>query len=321
VKPRSGLVPRRFRLPRRLRVTFAGKAFLLITLGVGAAAINTGNNLLYLALSMNLSLIIVSGFLSEWSLRRVSLTARAASEAFAGQEAFLAVTCSASGKRFPSISLSARLRLDGETVTVRFPDISPEGAATRVVRFRPARRGRVETAAGTLSTLFPFSLFEKSTDLDLAADLLVYPRPLPPDSRDGGIHRSGGPESPWRAGRSGAFPRGTREHLPADPVRDIHWKASARMGRWMIKEREAESSRAVDLRVPVPCPAEEFEARLSEACGTVIDLDRRRVPFRLWIGDRLCADARDAGGRSAALAALATARGDSGPDAPGREAH
>ncbi len=56
-----------FRLPRRLRITFEGKAFLLITLGVGAAAINTGNNLLYLAFSMNLSLIVVSGFLSEWT--------------------------------------------------------------------------------------------------------------------------------------------------------------------------------------------------------------------------------------------------------------
>lgn len=42
---------------------------------------------------------------------------------------------------------------------------------------------------------------------------------------------------------------------------------------------------------------------------------RRRVPYRLWIGDRLRADARDAGGRPAALAALATARCDGG-DAP-----
>ncbi|NTW37701.1 MAG: DUF58 domain-containing protein, partial [Syntrophobacteraceae bacterium] len=91
------------------------------------------------------------------------------------------------------------------------------------------------------------------------------PRGLSRDSRDGGILRSGCPECPWRAGRSGAFPRGTREHLPADPVRDIHWKASARMGRWMIKEREAETARAVELRVPVPCPQEEFEACLSEA--------------------------------------------------------
>lgn len=315
MKPRTGEAARLFRLPRRLKITFNGMAFLLITLGVGLAAINTGSNLLYLAFSMNLSLIVVSGFLSEWALRRVSLSAHAASEAFAGQEAFLAVTCSAAGKRFPSISLSVRLRLDDETVTVRFPDIAPFGAATRVVRFLPARRGRSRTAAGTLSTRFPFSLFEKSTDLAIPTDLLVYPRPLPPDARAHGIPKPGLSENPRHAGRSGAFPRGAREHMPADPVRDIHWKATARMGKWMVKEREAEIVPAVELRVPVPCAAEEFETRLSMACGAVIDLDLRRIPYRLWIGERLCADARDRGGHPAALASLATARCD-GLDAP-----
>ena len=103
-------VARRFRLPRHLRVPFAGRAFLLVTLGVGVAAVNTGNNLLYLALSLNLSLILLSGVLSEGTLRHVTLSVRLASEAFAGGEAFLAVTCSAEAKRFPGISLVANLR-------------------------------------------------------------------------------------------------------------------------------------------------------------------------------------------------------------------
>ncbi len=315
MKSRAPGTRRLFRLPRRLRVTFEGKAFLLITLGIGIAAVNTGGNLLYLAFSLNLSLVVVSGFLSEWTLRRISLSARAASEAFVGKESYLAVTCSAAGKRFPSISLSARIELEDGTVTVRFPNIAPSGAATRVVAFRPAVRGRRNAAAGTLSTRFPFSLFEKSADLAVPTDLLVYPRPISPDTLGLGTPKAGLSENPRHAGRSGAFPRGAREHQPADPVRDIHWKATARMGKWMVKEREAEVVPAVELRIPVPCGPEEFETRLSMACGAVIDLDRRRVPYRLWIGDRLRADARDAGGRPAALAALATARCDGG-DAP-----
>ncbi len=89
MKPRAPATRRLFRLPRRLRVTFEGKAFLLITLGIGIAAVNTGGNLLYLAFSLNLSLVVVSGFLSEWTLRRISLSARAASEAFVGKESYL----------------------------------------------------------------------------------------------------------------------------------------------------------------------------------------------------------------------------------------
>jgi len=81
------------------------------------------------------------------------------------------------------------------------------------------------------------------------------------------------------------------------------------------KEREAEGASTVDLRVPVPCAAEEFEIRLSEACGAVIDLERRGIPYRLWIGNRMCADARNA-----ALAALASARRDGGP-ASSRDVH
>ena len=63
--PRRSLVARLFRFrgnfrpPRRLKFTREGKFFVGITLGVGFAAINTGNNLLYLLLGMLLALIIV----------------------------------------------------------------------------------------------------------------------------------------------------------------------------------------------------------------------------------------------------------------------
>src|SRR5439155_1007210 len=58
-----------WRPPRRLQFTREGKYFVGITIGVGFAAINTGNNLLYLLLGMMLSLIIASGIMSEVSLR------------------------------------------------------------------------------------------------------------------------------------------------------------------------------------------------------------------------------------------------------------
>ena len=43
---------RRLRPPRRLRFTREGKYFIGITFGVGFAAVNTGNNLLYLVLGL-----------------------------------------------------------------------------------------------------------------------------------------------------------------------------------------------------------------------------------------------------------------------------
>src|SRR5690606_14769978 len=75
----------RFRPPRRLKFTREGKYFLGITLGVGFAAINTGNNLLYLLLGMLLALIIVSGAMSELALRNLTITRRLPARAQAGR--------------------------------------------------------------------------------------------------------------------------------------------------------------------------------------------------------------------------------------------
>jgi uncharacterized protein (DUF58 family) len=306
-------VARRFRLPRHLRVPFAGRAFLLVTLGVGVAAINTGNNLLYLSLSLNLSLILLSGVLSEGTLRHVTLKVRLATEAFAGGEAFLAVTCSAEAKRFPGISLVAVLRTGADSATVRFPDIAPGTSVTRIVPFRPTRRGEVDSIHASLSTRFPFSLFEKSMELSIPAGVIVYPRPSTPAARGEDLPIAAPSGRPFLSGGVGAFPRGVRGHLPADPVRDIHWKATARTGRWMVKEREREATPGIDLRVEAAGTPEAFEARLSDACGAVLDLERRAVPFRLRIGDRICAEAHDPDRRTKALEALAKARFDPAP--------
>lgn len=306
-------VARRFRLPRYLRVPFAGRAFLLVTLGVGVAAVNTGNNLLYLALSLNLSLILLSGILSEGTLRHVALKVRLASEAFAGEEAYLAVTCSAEAKRFPGISLVAILRAGDDPVEVRFPDIAPGTSVTRVVPFRPSLRGEIDSFHASLSTRFPFSLFEKWAELSVPAGFVVFPRPSPPAARREDLPVAAASGRPLLSGRVGAFPRGVRDHLPADPVRDIHWKATARIGRWMVKEREGEASPAIDLRVENGGTPEGFEALLSGACGAVLELARRDAPFGLRIGDRVCAESHDPDRRSKALEALAKARFDPAP--------
>jgi hypothetical protein len=50
-----------FTPPRTLQITGAGRVYLLIALGVGLGALNTGNNLLYLLLGLMLSLIVLSG--------------------------------------------------------------------------------------------------------------------------------------------------------------------------------------------------------------------------------------------------------------------
>jgi uncharacterized protein (DUF58 family) len=305
----------RIRLPRRLKVTTEGKGFVLLTLGVGVAAINTGNNLLYIALSMNLSLIVLSGILSEWCIRGVSVQVIAASEAFASRESLLAVTCSASGKRFPAMSLTVVLSFGETALTARFPEIPAGGRATRVLSFIPRRRGALPRLSCVVSTRFPFALFEKSMDAPAETSILVYPEPSGAGEAGESRAVNGGAAA---AGRQGSAIRGVREHMPADAVRDIHWKASARMGKWMVKERESEAAPVSDFLIPASCRPDEFESLISRACAFVLRCEKEGKPYRLWAGDRIGVDATGGGGRKRALAFLALVGSDGALPVNGR---
>src|SRR6478736_4078371 len=72
---------RRLRPPRRLSFTREGRLIVILSVGVGFAAINTGNNLLYRLLSF----IIASGLLSEMTLKRLTVERRPPPRVFAGE--------------------------------------------------------------------------------------------------------------------------------------------------------------------------------------------------------------------------------------------
>ncbi len=309
---------RGLRPPRKLRVTFPGKWFLALTVGVGVAAINTGNNLLYLALSMNLSLIILSGILSEWCIRRLHVRVSHASEAFASRDSLLAVTCKVERRRFPAISVSVSTGLPGAGRNAWFSEIAPGTAETRVIPYRPARRGPVPSFTCTVSTRFPFALFEKSKEVSMReSPLIVYPEPGGPRARSAAAD-SGEPASGQTvSGSEGASIRGVRDHLPTDPVRNIHWKKSARLAKWMVKEKEAETAQASEISLPVPSPPREFERMVSRACALVLRCEREGTPYRLLVGDRVLVGPADGGRRRKALSILARVEADGTlPSAP-----
>ena len=57
-------------------VTRAGIVYALVTLVIGIAALNTGNNLLYIVVAAMLAAILVSGVVSAWVLRWLELDVR-----------------------------------------------------------------------------------------------------------------------------------------------------------------------------------------------------------------------------------------------------
>src|SRR4030042_4883913 len=80
-------IRRWLRPPRTLRPTRAGWLFFAATLRVGLGAMNTGNNLMYMVLSLLLAFLVLSGVLSESALRGVRVRRRISREIFAGTRA------------------------------------------------------------------------------------------------------------------------------------------------------------------------------------------------------------------------------------------
>ena len=94
-------------LPRRLRFTREGKLLFVMTLGIGFGAINSGNNLLYLILGMLLSLILVSGVLSEASLRGLRVARDAARSLRVGERAVVPVVLHNTKRHLSTFSVEA----------------------------------------------------------------------------------------------------------------------------------------------------------------------------------------------------------------------
>jgi uncharacterized protein (DUF58 family) len=259
----------RLRPRRTIRPTRDGWWCLGAAVALGFAAMNTGNNLLYLLASLLLALIVVSGVLSEQSIRRVSLSARTPEEIYAGRPALLGLRV-ANGKRWlPSYSVTLvaghqRLYVDrlraGEEVLLTWERTFPA-------------RGRVRLPGVRATTRFPFGLFVKAGPPLLEQEAIVFPAVRPLDAASWGRPTGGGARSLHRRGR-GHDLYNLREYRAGDDRRLIHWRSTARTGTLIVRELEAETSAAARIVLvgDGTRSAERLEAAMSEAASLAVHL-------------------------------------------------
>jgi uncharacterized protein (DUF58 family) len=273
-----------WRPPRKLRVTREGKYFIGITFGVGFAAINTGNNLLYLLLGMLLALIVVSSVMSELSLRRLTVVRRLPPRAQVGRPHLVEVEVHNHKGKIPSYAIEIEDLREGQPADKRcfFLKISPDSAQIAAYRRTPARRGRDRHIGFRIATRFPFGLFEKSRETSAEGEIIIYPATdplqLPPKSDGPFIGNDG------RFGQgAGDEILGVRPMREGDDHRDIYWRKST-MGRQMVlRERARETSRHVNLvldsqypgSVPDAVWLDQFEMRIREVASRAVSHIKR----------------------------------------------
>jgi uncharacterized protein (DUF58 family) len=253
---RTGALPwwRRLRPPRRLSFTREGRIIVVLSVGVGFAAINTGNNLLYLLLGWLLSFIIASGILSELTLKRLVVDRRPPPKVFAGEPFLMEVVIKNEKPTRASYSIEIEDLVGTTPLDKRCYFLKIPAAKSQRTSYRHTfvRRGLYTMTGYRVATKFPFALFRKSRDVEVPIDVLVYPARVAvprPVSRS----ETRGETTSNRTGRRGEF-FGLREHRSGDDRRDVHWRSSARSGRLLVREYEDEHARKVVIGVDNALP-------------------------------------------------------------------
>ncbi len=246
---------------RRYHAHMPGVVFVGFSLVIALGAINSQNNLLFLALGLSLGALAVSGIVSGASLLGVRLSRRVPTGAQCFRAMEIAYSVRNANRVFPALGLSigeelprglrSRRRIGVAWWKFRFIGGEPlasrgrlPGAFVgsvgprRVVRTRarvvPMRRGWMTLPRTAVWTTFPFGLSRKSVRFDQEVRVLVRPGvvALRPGLVAGLLtHLPYGDRDQSRAGLGEEF-FGLREHAPGDAMRQLARRTTARRLSW-----------------------------------------------------------------------------------------
>ena len=294
-----------------VRVTNLGLGFVLTTVVVAIGATNTGNNGLYVLLSLLLGVLLVSGVVSRRNVEGVEVALDGPAEVFAGEPARFRVRLGNRGRRLKSALL---VKVSGKAAPLLFPRLEAGGEAERGVDLVFPRRGRHQVESILLFSGYPIGLFRKGRLHPVNEERVVFPSPKdvsfpPPEATeavDDGI-------DPRRKGR-GAEILKLREAVPGDDPRDIHWPQTARQGRPIVKERASELGREIVVHLETARPRAAgaawdaaFEEAVREAAGLALRFLSRGERVGLLCGGQFLPPAMGPLHRATMLTALALA--------------
>ncbi len=175
------------------KLTREGIVYIVGILVVALAALNTGNNLLFMVLACLLAGILISGLLSRLVLGGVEVRLELPEHVFA-QRTTLAIAELYNAKQMtPSFSVSLvsddepKAKSKAQTNPSRqildrpvyFPYIPHRATARQNVEITFPRRGIYHQDALGLRTRFPFGFLQKTRRVGAGMEVVVYPRIQP----------------------------------------------------------------------------------------------------------------------------------------------
>lgn len=255
----------------RTSPTKQGLTFIAISLFVGFAAINTGNNLLYLTFGIMMSFVVASGILSMINLSRIEASVEPTGDLFALSPATLKFSLTNLKSLIPSYSLN--IEFDDRKSYI--PYMPPKAEVKASLRYAFGNRGWNKIPEARLSTRFPFGFFKKWIKIDLGENqILVYPKVDNVDAECSGVNEGSGDTEHEKTG-FGFDLRSIKEFKDGDNPRLIHWKTTAKRGRLMVREMEDEEIRGAVIEFHPERDGPGLEHQISRLASLFLELLKR----------------------------------------------
>jgi uncharacterized protein (DUF58 family) len=268
--------------------TREGAVYLMLIAIITVAALNTGNNLLFIILASLLAGILVSGVLSHIVLTQLELEFVVPDHIFAQQPMISRLTLANLKWFFPSFSVTVSAREDKEKrkrdrpakvaaekprhildEPVYVPFVPRRSSVTQHVELTFPRRGRYTQEGFRVSTKFPFGFLRKSREVAVQREILVLPNVQPTEEFYEILPLISGEVESFFKGR-GHDLYAIRDFQEGDSARHVDWKASAKVQQLKVREFTREDERRVVLV---------FDARLPKADGKALAQFEKGVNF------------------------------------------
>jgi uncharacterized protein (DUF58 family) len=216
-----------------MKITREGKRFIVATFLIAFAALNTGNNLIYLILSLMLAIILLSAVLLRSNLSGLSLNVAVTAPLFAGEKVSSRIEIRNSKHLFPTYSVSVRSPV--MTGPLYFPFVPRGSGAATEPELLFLNRGIYRFEDFSVASGFPFILFGRSKPIDASGEVIVYPALRNIDNM---MEESAGDEGgeTTKPAWEGDDIYSLREYRFGDDWRRIHWKASAKASGLLVRE-------------------------------------------------------------------------------------
>ena len=216
-----------------MRSTREGRRFFLATLLIALAAFNTGNNLIYLILSMMLSILLLSIVILKINMRGLALKVSQVDPIYANSDAGIAMTVT---NRKSIGSYSIKLTSSGAfAAELYFPRVPAHSGIADDARVRFMRRGVYRYGDFFLESEYPFVFFRERILSSVKGGIVVYPEIKEIDFFDPLLLKEVDSLTLSKVGEGEEFAM-LREFRYGDDSRKIHWKASAKTEKLLVSE-------------------------------------------------------------------------------------